>query len=671
MLIGNLRRIGTALSVAACAVTFGAAASQSAHAASAYNAGPIAFGTGFTPYWTVVDVGTKQQHTITPAGGGFDAATMDITFVEYSPDARRVAFVTGSPAADSAGKVWLASADGSDAHLLTGTATGPIAWSPDGTQILFAANGIQAVPADGSTPPKQVIAPPRPSCRIQGPSRVTNHYAIFYWQTCSQDPGLPLGLIYGYRPGDTSPQPVVADEVGPNAYAVSPDGSRIAKMSLGPVGLDLAVRVFGGNGAGYGVPLPSSGYPTGDVPFVYGPSGDLAWAYQAAGANHIDIVAGLPWTGLQTIVSEPADASSHPIRFLDWANGPSNLPTRPIADRVGGADRIATAIDASRWTFDTRDTSGRRAVAAVLTRDDLYPDALAGTALAAQMAGPLLLTPSHRLNPAVGEELTRILVPGSTVYLLGGAAALSPAIADAVRQLGYDPVRIGGADRYETAVAIATAISGTTPKAVLLATGTNFPDALTAGAAAGQERYDLPGTGTPNGGVVLLTDGTAMPLATLAYLNSVGPTLGQPPLYAVGGPASAAMRSAVPWWTNRINLVGVDRYDTAAAVAASALYGNGAPGRYTMAAITTGTNFPDAMSGGALAGSQDAPLLLTGPDGLSPAENAVLRNGHLDDIAVIGGPAAVSNRVLVTAADTAFGPHTWGNAIDRFAPPLR
>ena len=667
----NRRRIGAALSAAVCAVVFGAAAPQTAHAAPAYNAGLIAFGTGYTAYWTVVDVGTKQQHTITPAGGGFDAASMDIAYVEYSPNARQVAFVTDNPAAGSAGQLWLASADGSNAHPLTADAAGPIAWSPDGTQILYAANGIQAVPADGSAPPKQVVAPPRSPCRVKGPSRVTNHYAIFYWQTCSQDSSLPLGEIDGYRLGEASPQSVVADNVGPDAYAVSPDGSRIAKLSSGPNGLDLSVRLFGGNGAGYGVSLPTSGYPNGDIPFVFGPAGDLAFAYQGAGANRVEVVSSVPYSGPQTIVSNPADASSHPISFLDWANGPSNLPTRPMADRIGGIDRIATAINASRWTFDTRNTPGRQAVAAVLTRDDLYPDALAGTALAAQMGGPLLLTPSRGLDPAVGLELARVLNPGATVYLLGGPAALSPAIAGAVQQLGYNPVRLGGADRYATAVAIATTISGTTPKSVLLATGTDFPDALTAGVAAGQERYDLPGTGTPNGGVVLLTHGATMPLATLAYLNSIQPTLGQPPLYAVGGPAAAALRSAVPWWSNRTALVGSDRYDTAAKVAASALYGNGAPGRYTMAAITTATNFPDAMSGGVLASTQDAPLLLAGPGGLSPAENAILRNGHLSDIAVIGGPAAVSNRILLTAADTAFGSHTWGNAINRLAPPLR
>lgn len=206
---------------------------------------------------------------------------------------------------------------------------------------------------------------------------------------------------------------------------------------------------------------------------------------------------------------------------------------------------------------------------------------------------------------------------------------------------------------------------------MLLATGTDFPDALTAGVAAGQERFSLYRWGPSNGGVVLLTDGSTMPLATLNYLNNAQQDPAHPSIYAIGGPAAAALRSAVPWWTNRTALVGTDRYDTAAKVATSALYGNGAPGRYTMATITTGLNFPDAMSGGALAGSQGAPLLLAGSAGLSPAENAILRSGHLSDVAVVGGPTAVADRIFSAVADTAFGAHTWDAYTNRAAPPLR
>jgi hypothetical protein len=62
--------------------------------------------------------------------------------------------------------------------------------------------------------------------------------------------------------------------------------------------------------------------------------------------------------------------------------------------------------------------------------------------------------------------------------------------------------------------------------------------------------------------------------------------------------------------------------------------------------------------------------LLTDASGLTPAEKTILHAGHLSDIAVIGGPAVVSNGVYRAVANTAFSPHTWDAATNRPAPPL-
>lgn len=53
MTISIRRRIGATLSALACATAFSMAAPQTAHAAVAYNPGLIAFGTGYSPDWTV------------------------------------------------------------------------------------------------------------------------------------------------------------------------------------------------------------------------------------------------------------------------------------------------------------------------------------------------------------------------------------------------------------------------------------------------------------------------------------------------------------------------------------------------------------------------------------------------------------------------------------------
>lgn len=285
----------------------------------------------------------------------------------------------------------------------------------------------------------------------------------------------------------------------------------------------------------------------------------------------------------------------------------------PLAFRVAGPTRIGTAVAASQQAFPVQGSA--RAV--VLARDDAFPDALAGTPLAVDRHGPVLLTEGAGLDPATAAEISRVLDPGGTVYLLGGDAALAPGVATAVARLGYNVVRYGGADRYGTAVAVAQALGN--PAKILLADGTNFPDALSAGAAAGA-----------TGAAVLLSAGSSLAAATSGYLH-VHPA---DQVTAVGGPAAHADPAAIP-------VVGADRYATAAMVA-NRYFPNPAA-----AGVASGLNFPDALAGGAELGALSGPMLLTDPNTLSPSAEAYLK-GHtsgLRAILVYGGAAAIANPV--------------------------
>ncbi|MFD0639399.1 cell wall-binding repeat-containing protein [Catenulispora yoronensis] len=190
--------------------------------------------------------------------------------------------------------------------------------------------------------------------------------------------------------------------------------------------------------------------------------------------------------------------------------------------RLAGADRGDTAIKTSQshWaTAGKAGSAGAPAKAVVLSRSDQFADALGGSALAAKVGGPLLLTPTAGLAPTVQAEIQRVLGPGDgtkTVYVLGGEKALSPAVADALTKLHYVVQRVAGADRYSTAVKIAQTVTGGADKApdyILVATGQNFPDALSAGAAAGS--INARGGKTA---VVLLTNDKLMPQPTADYL---------------------------------------------------------------------------------------------------------------------------------------------------------
>jgi hypothetical protein len=590
-----------------------------------------------------------------------------VATVSYSPDGQRVAFdAHPSGVTNLAMELWVAARDGSNARRIV-TASGNrsasndgIAWSLDESSLFFGSEGaIESVPVDGSLPPVTVV--PGQGCFDADP-QVTSRGDIFFDRNCPD--GEYLAVL---RSGDQVPTNVAIGGIaGDENAVVSPDGTRVAGSFRVPP-YNTQTVYADEVGGGHYTPIATVAHDTDGI-VGFAPSGDIIYADQVASGFTLMVIPDDPDATPHALIS-----GSGRLRFVDWVNGPSNLGIAPIADRLGGTDRIDTAVKASQWSFDTIGQGGRRAATAVLARSDTFPDALAGTALAIQAGGPLLLTPSTALDSAVGTELQRILPRGATVYLLGGTAALSPAIAQAVIRLGFTPQRLGGLDRYATAVAIATAISGVHPVSVLLATGTNFPDALTAGVAAGQDRYSMRNPYSPGGGVVVLTDGTTMPAVTRAYLMSLDFGPAPVALYAVGGPAVAALDSAFPYWPGggAIRLAGADRYATAVKVATSALFGSGAHGRYTIAGIATGLNFPDAMSGGTLIGAQGGPLLLAGTNGLAPAENAILIAGHLSDIAVIGGTTAVPEHVLTDTADTAFGSHTWRSFTNRTAPPLR
>ncbi|HZQ56819.1 MAG TPA: cell wall-binding repeat-containing protein [Acidimicrobiales bacterium] len=278
--------------------------------------------------------------------------------------------------------------------------------------------------------------------------------------------------------------------------------------------------------------------------------------------------------------------------------------------RLSGVDRVATAISISASAFPAGANS------AVLSRSDDFPDALAGTPLAVAKGGPLLLTPPAGLDPRVAAELQRLLPSGASVYLLGGTAALSDAVAAAVTNLGFRVVRLAGADRFETAAVVAAQGLGS-PTTVFVTTGTAFADALVSGVAAAAVH-----------GAVLLTNGASVPAATAQYLSSHGGLT----VHAVGGSAAAAGIATTD------SFVGTDRYDTARLVATHFFP---AP---TSVGIASGATFADGLSGGTQIARVGGPLLLSGPAALPTATQQYLGSAEptITTAYLYGGTAAVS-----------------------------
>jgi putative cell wall-binding protein len=281
--------------------------------------------------------------------------------------------------------------------------------------------------------------------------------------------------------------------------------------------------------------------------------------------------------------------------------------------RLDGSNRMSTSVQASQEAF-----GNGQADAVVLARADEFADALAGVPFADVVGGPLLLTHSDGLDEGVAGELQRVLADGGAVWLLGGNGALSQQVEQRIAEMGYEPKRLAGRNRFETAAIIAE-FGLSAPDRALLATGGEFADAVTAGAAAAH-----------TDAAVLLTAGDKLPPATAQYLQQQTPSV----QHAVGGPAAAAAPQ-IP------ALVGATRYETAATVA-DELFDQ--PAR---AGLATGTAFPDSLTGGAHIAGYGGPMLLSPPDGLhqAAADYLTAQAASVTTTVLYGGPAALNQAV--------------------------
>ena len=261
---------------------------------------------------------------------------------------------------------------------------------------------------------------------------------------------------------------------------------------------------------------------------------------------------------------------------------PSTVGITRLAPGPGAAGPGST----SRAVSAAFPSGASRAV--VVARADAFPDALAGGPLAAAYGGPMLLVdPNGDPGPAV-REARRVLVSGAPVIVLGGPDALPPSVEAAFRDGGLAVERLAGADRYQTAVAIAGRIAPH-PVRVLVASGTNYPDALSLGPVAALE-----------GDPIVLTDPAQVPDSTSAYLQSEPNALRT----VAGGPA-AVSDAVVSQLSASERIAGPDRYATSARIADRWFGGGGA------VTFASGENFTDPLAGIPWSAHLKAPLLLT------------------------------------------------------------
>lgn len=187
------------------------------------------------------------------------------------------------------------------------------------------------------------------------------------------------------------------------------------------------------------------------------------------------------------------------------------LSSSYTVQRLAGSDRFATAAAIARQIGATPPAAEGLAVVA---SGEAFPDALAAGAIAAAEEVPLLLTGRDVLPEPTAAALRDL---GTTeVVLAGGAAAVSPAVEQAITALGIDVVRAAGENRQATARALAelaVARFGWDVDRISLVSGSGFPDAIAMAPHAGLRA----GGPTP----LVLTGGDALGVETTAWLTDL------------------------------------------------------------------------------------------------------------------------------------------------------
>jgi putative cell wall-binding protein len=323
--------------------------------------------------------------------------------------------------------------------------------------------------------------------------------------------------------------------------------------------------------------------------------------------------------------------------------------------RFAGANRYATAADIyldDENGWDATDSSH----AVVVVNGENYPDGLAASIYGL----PILLVRADSIPDETSAALAAAEASATgdvgEIIVVGGTSVVSSAVLeqlDGLNGTGDGVRRVAGADRYATAAAVAADWLGLGAGGscnMIIATGANYPDALSAGPLALE-------AGAP----ILLNSGASLDASTKAAISSKlvpgGDCLAAvgsvPTVHIVGGTSAVPTSIESELQAMGINVVrwaGDNRAETAAVIGGVI----GKVGSFDHIVLVNGNGFADALGAGPIAWWNDGVILLTNANSI-PDETAAFHVANCADLTwdpqviAVGGAAVISDAVLAGA----------------------
>lgn len=321
----------------------------------------------------------------------------------------------------------------------------------------------------------------------------------------------------------------------------------------------------------------------------------------------------------------PSPSPSPTPRDQESAETPPVAPTvQRLSASPTSTEAVSQAVAVSQRVF-----AEEAAAHVVLARADDYADALAGTGLAMGVGPVLFAGAGPTLPPSTRNEIARVLPRDRPVYLMGGGSALPAELEAELRSMGYEPRRMSGGAREDTAAVAAdevlrrrAALGLPQVRAAILVTRGNWPDAVSAGPLASMSAIP-----------VLLTAPDSLHPSTEAALRRLDPDV----LYVVGGAGvvseAVAVTAAQAGRAALRRLSGPARDATAVAVSQEILdvlerAGVAAPRHIVAVNLRRGDGYAHAISASALPGSASGvfvPVEETGGTLLTAQTQAFIR----------------------------------------------
>lgn len=295
-------------------------------------------------------------------------------------------------------------------------------------------------------------------------------------------------------------------------------------------------------------------------------------------------------------------------------------------DRIAGPNRYETAVAISHEFEGPIGT-------VFIASGEKFPDALGAAPAAIVEGGVLLLTPKSFLPASVRQRIEQI-GPDRVVFI-GSTASVDANVRAAVLAAapGAEVVELSGADRFATSRAIIAKFFPVRDS-LFIATGLNFPDALSAGPVAG-----IAGEGIllVNGSAPTIDEATEQIFLSDPPVNHAVIVGGFP---SVNADLGYDIYIKTPAHDDVQRIYGRDRFNTA----------QNLNGRYfdtaDVAYLASGLNFPDALAGAVLAGRQAGPLYVV-PSHCVPQRviDDLVRLG-VSEVFLLGSEASLSSAVF-------------------------